>query len=164
MPLVESSLELRASKTLVETAHAHPRVAVHTDTEVVAFKPDARGHLGAVLLRHRPTGTTKQFRPGAVFVYAAARPNTDFPAGLVDRDHLGSSPPTRPSRRQSPGCSPPVMFVPAASSGAASRWAREPAALFMARQYLTRMGDVSAAAWSAPPRPAQTSLPQVPSG
>lgn len=164
--LVEPSPELTAPSTLLDKARTHPKVSIHTDTEVVAFHSGAGGRLGAVSLRHRGTGLTTQFTPTAVFVYAGARPNADFLAGLVDRDPLGFVTTDETLQTSLPGVFASGDVRAGSLKGASSAVAEGAAALLMARQYLGRLGDIDTGPSPAAPQAARKApLPDpAPSG
>ena len=79
---------LSASRLIVDKVMGHPRITVHTGTDLVDF--EARdGRLGAVLARVRETGEELRIPAPAAFVFVGLDPNTAFLRGVIDLDERG---------------------------------------------------------------------------
>lgn len=85
--IVQSRPELTASPLLQDKVRAHPRLLVHTDTEITAFQGSSR--LESVTARNRTTGEEFNWQPAAAFVYIGLDPNSQLLQGTVDLDQWG---------------------------------------------------------------------------
>lgn len=82
-----ASLEASMSQYLVSRILAHPTIEVRLRTEVVRARGD--GHLEAVTLADRGTGTEEEVETGWLFVFIGAAPRTDWLGDAVARDGRG---------------------------------------------------------------------------
>lgn len=82
-----ASLEASMSQYLVSRILAHPTIEVRLRTEVVGARGD--GHLEAVTLADRGTGTEEEVETGWLFVFIGAAPRTDWLGDAVARDGRG---------------------------------------------------------------------------
>lgn len=79
---------LSASRLIVDKVMGHPRITVHTGTDLVDFEAQD-GRLGAVLARVRETGEELRIPAPAAFVFVGLDPNTAFLRGVIDLDERG---------------------------------------------------------------------------
>lgn len=82
-----TSLEASMSQYLVSRILANPTIEVRLRTEVVGARGD--GHLEAVTLADRGTGTEEEVETGWLFVFIGAAPRTDWLGDAVARDGRG---------------------------------------------------------------------------
>jgi thioredoxin reductase (NADPH) len=80
-------LEDSMSRYLVDRIAAAPNVEVRLRTEVVAARGD--GHLEAITVADRDTGTTEQLDTSWLFVFIGAQPRTDWLGEAVLHDRHG---------------------------------------------------------------------------
>ena len=81
------SLESGMSQYLVERIEAADNIEVRLDTEVVAARGD--GHLEALTLSDRTSGTKEKVATNWLFVFIGASPRTDWLGEGVARDERG---------------------------------------------------------------------------
>ena len=81
------SLEKSMSQYLVERIHAADNIEVRLETEVVAGRGD--GHLEAITIADRASGTEEEVPTNWLFVFIGASPRTDFLGDDVARDDKG---------------------------------------------------------------------------
>jgi thioredoxin reductase (NADPH) len=120
------TLESTMSRYLVERIQSSPNIEVRLRTEVVGARGD--GHLGALTLADRATGTEEEVSAGWLFVFIGASPRTDWLGSDVVRDEKGFV----------------VTGHDLLASGHASRWplARAPFALETSVPGVFAAGDV----------------------
>jgi thioredoxin reductase (NADPH) len=82
-----ASLEASMSQYLVSRILATPTIEVRLRTEVVGARGD--GHLEAVTLADRDSGTEEEVETGWLFVFIGAAPRTDWLGDAVARDGRG---------------------------------------------------------------------------
>lgn len=82
-----ASLEASMSQYLVSRILATPTIEVRLRTEVVGARGD--GHLEAVTLADRDSGTEEEVETGWLFVFIGAAPRTDWLGHAVARDGRG---------------------------------------------------------------------------
>jgi thioredoxin reductase (NADPH) len=75
------------SRYLTERIAGVPNISVRLRTDVTAFHGDES--LTEITQADRAAGTEERLPAGAVFVFIGARPNTEWLAGVVARDHRG---------------------------------------------------------------------------
>jgi thioredoxin reductase (NADPH) len=75
------------SQYLIEQIAATPRIQVLTSTRVVEVKGET--HLEAITISTTASGQTQVLPTSALFVFIGAIPQTDWLAGLVERDAHG---------------------------------------------------------------------------
>ncbi|MGH1550814.1 FAD-dependent oxidoreductase [Leifsonia poae] len=76
------------SRYLVVQIEGHPRITVHTRSEVVEARGDDR--LESVIVEHRPSGEREELDTSHLFVFIGAVPATAWLGRDVDRDERGS--------------------------------------------------------------------------
>ncbi|NDV63615.1 FAD-dependent oxidoreductase, partial [Puniceicoccales bacterium CK1056] len=81
------SLADTMSDYLLQRLRSHPRITVHSRTEVTALHGD--GHLEAVTISDRMAGQAWRLKTQALFVMAGAAPNTSWLSGLIALDDKG---------------------------------------------------------------------------
>lgn len=81
------SLEATMSRYLYERIESSPNIEVRLRTEVVAARGD--GHLEALTLADRASGTEEEVPAGWLFVFIGASPRTDWLGAGVTRDDKG---------------------------------------------------------------------------
>jgi thioredoxin reductase (NADPH) len=79
---------LTGSKLLVDKVVHHPRLTVHTNTDIVSLAGTG-GRLTEVLARDRESGAQYHWMPAAAFVFIGLTPNTGWLDGVVERDQWG---------------------------------------------------------------------------
>ncbi len=82
-----ASLEASMSQYLVSRILSTPTIEVRLRTEVVGARGD--GHLEAVTLADRDSGTEEEVETGWLFVFIGAAPRTDWLGDAVARDGRG---------------------------------------------------------------------------
>lgn len=82
-----ASLETTMSRYLVERIAATPSIEVRTRCEVVAAR--GNGHLEALTIADRDSGTREEVSTSWLFVYIGASPRTDWLGPTIARDGLG---------------------------------------------------------------------------
>ena len=87
--VIEFSEVMRAGRLLQDKVLAHPKMTVHTNTQVVEFTSGEDGKLSSVLLEDRDTGTRRSHAATGVFVFIGLDPNTSFLDGTLDLDERG---------------------------------------------------------------------------
>ncbi|QJF50515.1 FAD-dependent oxidoreductase [Roseobacter ponti] len=75
------------SDYLLQRLETHPRITIHTCTEVTGLHGDTQ--LERITIRDRTSGQSWDLRTRALFVMVGAAPNTDWLSGLVDLDPRG---------------------------------------------------------------------------
>ena len=95
-----ASLEASMSQYLVSRILSTPTIEVRLQTEVVGARGD--GHLEAVTLCDRDSGTEEEVETGWLFVFIGAAPRTDWLGDAVARDGRGFvlTGPELPARRR----------------------------------------------------------------
>src|SRR6266480_3857842 len=81
------SLEESMSQYLIEQIAETPRITVKTSTRVVEVKGET--HLEAITIMTQASDQTQVLPTSALFVFIGATPQTDWLAGLVERDDHG---------------------------------------------------------------------------
>jgi thioredoxin reductase (NADPH) len=81
------SLDESMSQYLIDQITAIPRIKVLTSTRVVEVKGET--NLEAITITNTITGETQVLPTTALFVFIGAMPQTDWLAGLVERDEHG---------------------------------------------------------------------------
>ena len=81
------SLDESMSQYLIDQITAIPRINVLTSTHVVEVKGET--NLEAITITNTMTGETQVLPTTALFVFIGAAPQTDWLAGLVERDEHG---------------------------------------------------------------------------
>jgi thioredoxin reductase (NADPH) len=87
--VVEYADTLAGSRLLQDKVLGHPRMTVHTGTEVTAFEADDSGRLVGARLRDRADGTERDHPAAAAFVFVGLDPNTGWLGGSLDTDPRG---------------------------------------------------------------------------
>ena len=87
--VVEYADALAGSRLLQDKVMAHPRMTVHTGTEVAAFEADEAGRFAGARLRERATGAERDHAAAAAFVFVGLDPNTAWLDGMVETDPRG---------------------------------------------------------------------------
>ena len=87
--VIEVSEVMGAGRLLQDKVLAHPKMTVHTNTQVVEFTSGEDGKLSSVLLEDRATGTRRLHAASGVFVFIGLDPNTGFLDGSLDLDGRG---------------------------------------------------------------------------
>jgi thioredoxin reductase (NADPH) len=82
-----ASLSATMSRYLVDQIKQTPNIQVETHTRVVELHGDER--LEAISIHCGDTGQTERVSASSVFVFIGAEPNTDWLAGVVERDERG---------------------------------------------------------------------------
>lgn len=82
-----ASLETSMSQYLVERIEATSNIQVRLQSEVAAVRGD--GHLEALTLTDRATGTRDEVPAEWLFIFIGASPRTDWLGDAVTRDRLG---------------------------------------------------------------------------
>ena len=85
--VVQSRPELTASRLLQDKVRAHPRISIHTNTEIIALH--GSGRLESVTARDRVSGEEFRWQPAAAFVFIGLDPNSGFVRGTVELDQWG---------------------------------------------------------------------------
>jgi thioredoxin reductase (NADPH) len=86
--VLEHNPELKGSLVLQDKVRNHPKLEIHTNTQVAEFR--AKGNkLAAVVAKNRETGDETTFEPAAAFVFIGLDPNTAFLKGTVELDRWG---------------------------------------------------------------------------
>ncbi|WP_298843209.1 cyclic nucleotide-binding domain-containing thioredoxin-disulfide reductase [uncultured Roseobacter sp.] len=75
------------SDYLLQRLETHPRITIHTRTEVCALHGEEQ--LEAVTIRDKNSGQNWDLRTSSLFVMVGAAPNTGWLSGLVDLDASG---------------------------------------------------------------------------
>jgi len=81
------SLEESMSQYLIEQIAETPRITVKTSTRVVEVTGET--HLEAITIMTQASGQTQVLQTHALFVFIGATPQTDWLAGMVERDEKG---------------------------------------------------------------------------
>jgi thioredoxin reductase (NADPH) len=81
------SLEESMSQYLIEQITETPRITVKTSTRVVEVKGNT--NLEAITISTTASGQTQELQTHALFVLIGATPQTDWLAGVVERDDQG---------------------------------------------------------------------------
>jgi thioredoxin reductase (NADPH) len=81
------SLEASMSHYLVQQIAETPTIDVRLDSEVIAVEGD--GHLEALSVRNRASGSEETLKAGHLFVFIGAAPRTEWLDGVVARDSRG---------------------------------------------------------------------------
>ncbi len=77
----------RASKIMIDRTYAHPKIDVHTNTEVAEVLGDAK--VEALKIRDTVTGEESQLPMEGLFIAIGHKPNTDVFADWLDVDEKG---------------------------------------------------------------------------
>ena len=81
------SLATSMSDYLITEIEQTPNITVRCGVEVA--DGEGEGHLEAVVVRNRRTGTTERITTSALFVLIGGQPHTDWLEGAVERDEHG---------------------------------------------------------------------------
>ncbi|MBW4696757.1 MAG: FAD-dependent oxidoreductase [Aphanocapsa lilacina HA4352-LM1] len=81
------SLTASMSQYLIEQIAQTENIAVRTRTSVTAVKGEA--NLEAITIHDDATGETQTLSSNSLFIFIGAAPNTDWLAGVVERDERG---------------------------------------------------------------------------
>ncbi|MGD9753088.1 MAG: NAD(P)/FAD-dependent oxidoreductase [Acidimicrobiia bacterium] len=88
--VVEYADQLAGNRLLQDKVRAHPRMTVHTGTQVTRFEADAAGKLAAVWTRPAGTDEAPARRPATgAFVFIGLTPNTAFLGERIAVDAAG---------------------------------------------------------------------------
>ncbi|MBI4317908.1 MAG: FAD-dependent oxidoreductase [Chloroflexi bacterium] len=79
--------ESKASQALQQKVSERKDMRVLPETVVEEFRGKRR--LESMVVKHLPTGETREMRPGAVFQFIGLKPNTAFIQDAVDLDRYG---------------------------------------------------------------------------
>jgi thioredoxin reductase (NADPH) len=142
LTLVEFMPELGASSLLQEKARSDPKFNLLTNTEVVEFR--GSGKLSAVIARDRESGQTMELHPAAAFVFIGLTPNTGFLKDTLETDRYGFIVTDETFQTSLPGVFAAGDIRRGSTKQLASAVGEGATALLMARQYLQKLGDVSA--------------------
>jgi thioredoxin reductase (NADPH) len=142
LTLVEFMPELGASSLLQDKARSDPKFNLLTNTEVVEFRGD--GKLSAVIARNRESGRTMELHPAAAFVFIGLTPNTGFLNDTLETDRYGFIVTDETFQTSLPGVFAAGDVRRGSTKQLASAVGEGVTALLMARQYLQKLGDVSA--------------------
>ncbi len=77
----------RASKIMIDRTYGHPKIEVHTNTEVAEVLGDAK--VEGLRLRHTGTGDEQQIPMDGLFIAIGHKPNTDVFRDWLDADEKG---------------------------------------------------------------------------
>jgi thioredoxin reductase (NADPH) len=77
----------RASKIMIDRTYDHPKIAVHTNTEVAEVIGDAK--VEALRLRDTTTGAEREVPMEGLFIAIGHKPNTDVFGDWLDVDEKG---------------------------------------------------------------------------
>lgn len=128
----------RASQALQQKVSERKDMRVLPETVVEEFRGKRR--LESIVVKHLPTGETREMRPGAVFQLIGLKPNTAFVRDTVELDKYGFVV-TRPNLETS---RPGVFAAGDCRSGStkqvASAVGEGATAALMVREYLERRG------------------------
>ena len=138
--LLEYGPQLKASALLQEKARSHPKLSIHTSTEVTEFKGKRR--LRAVRARNRETGEELELHPAAAFVFIGLTPNSGFLQGSVDLDEQGFVLTDDTFQTSVPGVFAAGDVRRGSTKQLGSAVGEGVTALIMVRQYLQKLGDV----------------------
>jgi thioredoxin reductase (NADPH) len=81
------SLSDTMSDYLLQRLQSHPRITIHTNTQVTALQGDTQ--LESVTISDRASGQDWTLKTRALFVMAGAAPNTEWLSGLIALDDKG---------------------------------------------------------------------------
>lgn len=81
------SLASSMSDYLLQRLETHPRITIHTRTEVGALHGDAR--LASITIKDKASGQDWQLNTQALFVMVGAAPNTDWLSRMIELDEKG---------------------------------------------------------------------------
>jgi len=79
--------QLSASKIVADKIAATDRIAVRTNTEIVAL--EGTGRLSGITVRDRTTGAQDTLTPAGVFVFIGLSPNVGWLPAAIKRDQAG---------------------------------------------------------------------------
>jgi len=77
----------RASKIMIDRAYGHPKIEIHTNTEVAEVLGDAK--VEGLRLRDTRTGDERELPMDGLFIAIGHRPNTDVFRDWLDADEKG---------------------------------------------------------------------------
>lgn len=140
--LLEFMPELAASGLLQEKVRSDPRFNILTNTEVTEFR--GKGKLSTVIAKDRDSGQAMEFHPAAAFVFIGLTPNTGFLKDTVETDKYGFIVTDDTFQTSTPGVFAAGDVRRGSTKQLASAVGEGVTALLMARQYLRKLGDVSA--------------------
>lgn len=133
----------KAAPVLLEKLRRHPKIEVHTSTEIVELTVGDDSTIAAVVARDRTTGYSFAFNPAAVFVYAGMAPNTATLTGLMELDEAGFILTDGAMQSSMPGVFAAGDVRAGATRQLGSAIGDGAAAVMMVRRYLEDVGDLA---------------------
>jgi thioredoxin reductase (NADPH) len=79
--------QFRASKIMIDRTYNHPKIEVHTNTEVAEVLGDAK--VEGLRIRDTQSGTEQELPMEGLFIAIGHKPNTDVFAGWLEVDEKG---------------------------------------------------------------------------
>ncbi|GAC1363860.1 MAG: hypothetical protein NVSMB32_05830 [Actinomycetota bacterium] len=141
--VLEATSTPKASALLLERVRRHPKIELHTSTEIVELTVDGEGKIDAAMARDRTTGYAFAFTPDAVFVYAGMTGNTGPLAGTIDLDEAGFVLTDATSQSSLKGVFAAGDVRAGATRQLGSAIGDGAAVVVMVRRYLEELGEVA---------------------